>query len=165
MKEEASIELDDEKSIKDQLEESIDKLKLLEPVVSIIINDFETKSIEDFLNMAISEFNSIGNAIYRLGFGKIIVDEKRLRNSRRYIKDKNEATAYLTISKVLKRGIVIYDHLNHKGRNYQTITIAGPVIINNLRGNVAVVVKRTNEYYYHVHRIVASDGLIFRIKK
>ena len=52
-----------------------------------------------------------------------------------------------------------------RGREYGTITIATPVEINGVRGDVGIAVKNTNKNYYHVHRILATDCLIFDVEK
>ena len=56
---------------------------------------------------------------------------------------------------------------SHKYRGYPTITIAAPVVINGVRGNMATTVKETNARRYSTHRIVMPDGsaFVFDIKK
>lgn len=77
------------------------------------------------------------------------------------------ATAYKALPRVLKRGIEITDRKNHKGRGYGTATIAAPVLINGKRANMAVVVMRTSENFYKVHRNLSPDGgrLQFSVKE
>ena len=72
----------------------------------------------------------------------------------------------LAVPKVLKRGILIDGHSNHKGRNYETVTIAAPVVINSVRGNIGVIVKQGGKNKYKTHRILMPDGseFIFEIK-
>ena len=53
-----------------------------------------------------------------------------------------EQASISLVPKVLKRGIEIAENPSHKGRNYSTITIAAPVIIDNQRVYMAVVVKK-----------------------
>ncbi len=76
-------------------------------------------------------------------------------------------TAYKALPRVLKRGIEITDRKNHKGRGYGTATIAAPVLINGKRANMAVVVMRTSENFYKVHRNLSPDGgrLQFSVKE
>lgn len=61
----------------------------------------------------------------------------------------------------LYKGIEIGKHSEHKGRKYDTITFAGPVVINGQRGNMAVVVRRDNNNYYKAHRLLMPDGTQF----
>ena len=79
---------------------------------------------------------------------------------------------------VLKRGIILNDdsHENHKGRGIKTVTFAGPVKINGIRGNMpvkingirgnmAVVVKATGKNRYKTHRILMPDCSEFILDK
>lgn len=60
---------------------------------------------------------------------------------------------------VVKRGIEIDYHTEHKGRNdIESYTFAAPVVLNGKRGNEAVVVQRTNRNKPHAVRIVMPDG-------
>ena len=74
-------------------------------------------------------------------------------------------TGFLVLQNVLKRGIEIDRHGDHKGRNYDTVTIAAPVEINGKRGNMAVVVKRTKGNRYKVHRILTPEGGAFSLSE
>ena len=55
--------------------------------------------------------------------------------------------------------------LCHKGRNYSTVTFVAPVVLNGERGNMAVVVKRTSDNFYKMHRILSPDGKMFIISE
>ena len=71
------------------------------------------------------------------------------------------AAAFAALYDVLKRGKLIYKESNHKGRGYDTVTFAAPVKINDVVGNMAVVVRRTKGAHYDMHRIVMPDGSAF----
>ena len=107
-----------------------------------------------------------GYQVDRPGFGVIQFDEREINNSLNY-KEKDPSaedarrTGFLVLKDVLKRGIEISGHENHKGRGYETLTIAAPVEINGQRGNMAVVVKQTKGNQYKVHRILTPDGGTF----
>ena len=62
---------------------------------------------------------------------------------------------------MLKRGIEIGRHGNHKLRQKATVTFAAPVMLNGIRGNMAVVVN-LNSNRYKVHRIILPDGTTFK---
>lgn len=107
-----------------------------------------------------------GYTVNRPGLGEVQFSEKEINNSLNY-KEKNPAaedarrTGFLVLRDVLKRGIEIDGHDGHKGRNYDTVTIAAPVEINGKRGNMAVVVKKTKGNRYKVHRILTPAGETF----
>ena len=48
-----------------------------------------------------------------------------------------------------------------KNRPRGSITIAAPVVINGVRGNMAVALTQTSKTHYHTHRIVMPDGSTF----
>ena len=70
----------------------------------------------------------------------------------------------LAAKKVVKKGIEIHNHANHKGRNYLSVTFAAPVEINGVKGIEAVVIKQTKGNRFSVARIIAPDGTAFVFK-
>ena len=56
-------------------------------------------------------------------------------------------------------------HGDHKGRGYDTITLAAPVMLNGERANMAVVVKKTKGNRYKVHRVLTPSGENFVLPK
>lgn len=114
----------------------------------------------------VEELGRRGYTVNRPGLGEVQFSEKEINNSLNY-KEKNPAaedarrTGFLVLRDVLKRGIEIDGHDGHKGRNYDTVTIAAPVEINGKRGNMAVVVKKTKGNRYKVHRILTPVGETF----
>lgn len=145
-------------SIKEQLKRHAEALQEMEPVSDIkytVIN--KGKARKD----ASEIFKEAGYKVDRQGFGVIEIGEKQLAESSNYLNTPAEFAAWMSIPKVLKRGVVISGHDNHKQRGFSTITIAAPVLVNGKRGNVAVVVQQTGKNKYHVHRILMPDGSKF----
>ena len=116
-------------------------------------------------------FARFGFKIPVKGIGDVVIDEKRIKQSLHYTGNLAELMAYKSLPYVLKNGIEISTHDNHKGRNYKTITIAAPVSFINvesgkkIRGNVGVVIKKTTDNFYKVHRVLAPDGTVLDIEK
>lgn len=149
---------DDTSSIKEQLRNSLDTVNALESVASVEYSPTNKKELKD---RAISEFRKIGFVVDRQNFGKIEIGEKQITNSLNYLNTEAEKAALLTVPKVLKRGEIISGHKDHKGRAYSTITIAAPVEINGVRGNVAATVRQTGASRYYTHRILLPNGSEF----
>ncbi len=149
-------------SIKQQLENAKDELSEMSPVSQK--NIYEDLARLDFkqkiawVNKTIYER---GNVIERQNFGKIEVDKKDISSAATYLKTDGEYAAFAALYDVLKRGKLIYKESNHKGRGYDTVTFAAPVKINDVVGNMAVVVRRTKGAHYDMHRIVMPDGSAF----
>lgn len=149
---------DDTSSIKEQLRNNIDTVNALDPVSSVEYSPTNKKELKD---RAVSEFKKIGFVVDRQNFGKIEIGEKQITNSLNYLNTEAEKAALLTVPKVLKRGEIISGHKDHKGRAYSTITIAAPVEINGIRGNVAATVRQTGVSRYYTHRILLPNGSEF----
>ena len=153
------------KSVKQQLEENADKLNSMEPV--FVRNDIYVQrgNRGDNLNWILQELGSKDIRVQREGVGEIILDSKRISNSLRYLKSDGELAAYAALPDVLEKGTIIDVTDNHKGRNYSTLTIGAPVVINEVRGNVAAVIKQdSGKNVYKVHRILLPDGSSFVYK-
>lgn len=145
--------------IKEQLEHSAKLLNAMEVAVSIKVpTDFASK--EDAAKWAIKELKNTGYQVDRQGYGIIIFNENDIKGGINYADTVAEKAALVAIPRVLKRGVEIGHHGNHKSRGKQTITLAAPVELNGIRGNMAVVVNKRGNHYY-AHRIVLPDGNAF----
>lgn len=109
---------------------------------------------------AIAMLEHTGFQVDRKGFGKIFFSQKDIKTSVRYADTAAEKAAFAALPAVLKKGIEIGRHSNHKARGKETVTFAAPVILNGIRGNMGVVVNLRGNHYY-AHRIVLPDGGIF----
>ncbi len=153
-------------SVKEQLKESRDTLNRLPPVtIKTVVEDIEKLSAAQRYEWAIRELKASGYRVERVDGSVITFEPKDINSGLRYLNTAGEIAAYTALPAVLKRGIVIHENPNHKGRGYGTVTYAAPVEINGVRGNMAVVVRQTNGNRYDVHRIVMPDGAAFEFKK
>lgn len=149
-------------SIKSQLRQNESTVNNMNPVDDINYDVVDKKkSREDAKQL----YKSLGYRIDRQNFGIIEISEKEINESSNYLNTKAEFAAWMTVPKVLKRGKLISDHSDHKGGGFPTYTIAAPVIINGVRGNVAVAVKKTGKNRYKTHRILMPDGAQFVYEK
>lgn len=120
---------------------------------------------KDLKEKIVVEFKKLGFAVERQGFGTVIIDVAKINEATNYLNNDAEYAAMYAVPKVLKRGVEITNREKHKDRTYNTVTFAAPVIINGVRGNVAVVVKKTKGNRYKTHRIVAPNGCEFVFNK
>lgn len=146
--------------IKEQIEENLDRLNSMD-VVAVATVPTDLGNFDAVTAWAMKELKRTGYAVDKPGFGRIIFDERQIRNGVKYAKTPAEKAAFAVLDKVLKRGVEIGAHGNHKNREKETVTFAAPVELNNIRGNMAVVVNRRGNTYY-AHRIVLPDGTEFR---
>ena len=145
--------------IKEQLEHSAETLNAMRTVTSIEVpQNFTSKS--EAAKWAIETLKRTGYQVDRQGYGVIHFNENDIKYGAKYADTAAEKAAFAAIPAVLKRGIEIGGHANHKAREKQTVTFAAPVELNGIRGNMAVVVNKRGDHYY-THRIVLPDGRTF----
>lgn len=147
-------------SIKEQVENSREALNAMDLVARASVpTNLKTK--DSAAAWAAERLKSTGYRVDRQGYGEIYFSKKDMDKGIRYADTAEEKAALAVLPQVLKRGIEIGDHANHKNRVKQTVTFAAPVELNGTRGNMAVVVNRNGSHYY-AHRIVMPDGSVFR---
>lgn len=150
-------------SIKEQIENSREKLNAMGLVARASVPT-DLKSKDAAAQWAAERLRSSGYKVDRQGYGDIYFSKKDMDKGLRYADTAEEKAALAVLPQVLKRGIEIGWHANHKGRTKQTITFAAPVELNGTRGNMAVVVNKNGNHYY-AHRIVLPDGTAFRFSE
>lgn len=163
-----AMSADEEAGIGEQLQRHRDEIAGMQPVGKVNTRDYAGLSTRMAREKLAGELKKIGYKVDRPGFGVIQFDESEINNSLNY-KEKSPSaedarrTGFLLLKDVLKRGIEISGHEDHKGRGHETTTIAAPVEINGERANMAVVVKQTKGNRYKVHRIYTTDGAKFKL--
>nr|DAH12370.1 MAG TPA: Large polyvalent protein associated domain 23 [Bacteriophage sp.] len=163
-----AMSADEEAGIGEQLQRHRNEIAGMQPVGKVNTRDYAGLSTRMAREKLVGELKKIGYKVERPGFGVIQFDESEINNSLNY-KEKSPSaedarrTGFLLLKDVLKRGIEISGHEDHKGRGHETTTIAAPVEINGERANMAVVVKQTKGNRYKVHRIYTTDGAKFKL--
>lgn len=150
-------------SIKEQVENSRETLNAMEVVARATVPT-NLKNKDAAAEWASERLKGTGYRVDRQGYGEIYFSKKDMDKGLRYADTPAEKAALAVLPQVLKRGIEIGDHANHKNRTKQTVTFAAPVELNGTRGNMAVVVNRNGNHYY-AHRIVLPDGTAFKFSE
>ena len=149
--------------IKEQIDEYNNELNSMNVVASATVPT-NLGNFDAVTKWALAELKKTGYAVDRQGYGTIRFGKEQLQDGVRYARTPAEKAAFAVVDKVLKRGIEIGRHGNHKNRQKETVTFAAPVELNGIRGNMAVVVNvRGNNYY--CHRIVLPDGSVFTFEE
>lgn len=149
-----------QKSIKDQIRANAAALSEMKSVANIRA-DLRGMNIKEKRQWAENVLKASGYRVDRQAFGVIAFEPRHINEGLNYLSDDGEIAAFAALPQLLKRGKIINVHNNHKGRDFGTVTIAAPVEINGVRGNMAAVVKRTGKDHYHTHRILMPDGSAF----
>ena len=165
-----SMSAEERDGIAEQLKRNQEALNNLKVVAAVNSTKFVGLSTGEARTAIVEELRRTGYQVDRPGMGKITFTPSEINESLNYKQKSREVEdarrlGFLVLKDVLKRGIVIQEHGQHKGRNYDTITIAAPVEINGERVNMAAVVKQTKGNKYKVHRIFTTDGISFSLKK
>ncbi len=156
--------------LKDQLRAAKESLGNMQPVSEIRTNGEFPVRISDRRD-SVARMLKSNKVVDRQGFGKIQIDENRIRKGLNYVKSPADLAAFEAIPAVLKRGIQINHHAQHKGgkvsstQNVESWTFAAPVTINGKTGNVAVVVQKTTDMFYKAHKVLMPDGSAFVLDK
>lgn len=146
-------------NIRQQINNATTKLNAMDVVYSGKISQkFGSKT--EWKQWAVSELKKYGFHADREGFGDILFPDKSIYDAIDHLTSTEEIMSIVAIYRVLKRGVQIGEHSNHKTRQKQTVTFAAPIEINETRGNMAVVVNLKNNKYY-VHRVFLPDGSKF----
>lgn len=149
-------------SIKKQIDAARNMLNQMAPVFSKPVDvNLKEMTVPQKRAWAEAEIKKAGSIIDRQGYGTILIAPSDINEALNYIKDDGTIEAFPAVPAILRRGVEIYRDVNHKMRGYDTVTFAGPVEINGVRGNMAVVVRETGKNRYDMHRIVLPDGSAF----
>lgn len=154
-------------TIREQIKRYQEQLNGMLPVFDGRVEVPEQTDKTTRIKWVMSEIERYGYLVERDGFGSIVLDEKRVKRGLSYIKKEDTArlAAFAAVPAVLRDGIQIGEHYDHKDRRYPTVTFAAPVILNNKRGNLAVTVTKTSANNYRAHRILLPDGSAFIFEK
>jgi len=156
---------DNDSSIKEQLRKNLEVISKMQPVADTTYEDISHLNRTQKAESIIAEYDKkFKGGIERQNFGFIELDKKLVTGSLKYLYTDGEFAAFKALPQVLKRGEIISGHADHKGRAFDTVTIAAPVVINGTIGYVGAVVKVGGKNKYHVHRILMPDGSEFGFK-
>ena len=156
----------EDSSIKKQLRANMEKLKDMKPVADVEYESIKNLNRSEKAKVIMNDYNKkFKDGIDRQDFGHIILREDEVTGSLKYLYTDGEFAAFKALPQVLKRGRVIDEHIDHKKRKIDTVTIAAPVVINGMSGYMAAAVKVGGKNRYHVHRILMPDGSEFEFNK
>ncbi|MCI2063189.1 MAG: hypothetical protein LKJ83_10595 [Eubacteriaceae bacterium] len=152
--------------IKQAILDHLDELNTMEPVADISVpTDLSTKSKSTQYSIIEKYLKKYGKFIDRNNFGKIEINKDLISSSLGYLKTDEEYASIIASPLVLKRGIIIEDRVKRAGRDYYTLIIGAPVILNGTRGNIGIALKITKGYRFKMLRILTPNGTLFIFNK
>lgn len=144
-------------SIRTQIESNLKKINEMDAVADVKTKGYKGKSDKQIIDAVMSNYKKRGYGVDRKGFGFISLEEEFINRSLNYLNTEAEYAAFDILPQVLKNGMELRDN-EHKGRGYNTVTFAAPVVINGKPGIVGAVVAKTKGNRYKTHRILMPDG-------
>ncbi len=154
-KRKASASPENKTSIKQQVKENLDKIKGTK-VVAVIHEGSITKDKEAAKAALKGKMARTKGVVKRADMGEIDV-LCDINEAAKYLTTAAEISSIMAVPSVIKNGIIIDEHDNHKGRNTQTVTIAARVVVAGRQGIMGVVLKKESKRY-KTHRVLTPEG-------
>lgn len=164
-KENARFSLSEEnKSIADQLNDSLPEIMAMESVSKIPIDELRVpytgdRKIDE--KVARDSFREQGLNAYRPELGNVELTMKGIKHSIYHGSSAAKQAAFAAVKDVIEQGKRIYTDERHKGNEFDTYTYAAPVELGYEKIGMAVVVKQTGNGGhpgYYIHEICDSKG-------
>lgn len=136
---------EENKSIADQLNDSMPEIMAMESVSEITIDERRvpyTGRKKANEKAAQNVFRKQGLKAYREGLGKIELRRKEINHSIYHGNNAAKQAAFSAVKDVIEKGRYIHIDDSHKGKNFDTHTFAAPVTMGTEKIGMAVVVKQ-----------------------
>ena len=155
---------EENKSIADQLNDSLPEIMAMESVSEIPIDERRVpytgdRKIDE--KVARDSFREQGLNAYRPELGNVELTMKEIKHSIYHGNSAAKQAAFAAVKDVIEQGKQIYTDERHKGNEFDTYTYAAPVELGYEKIGMAVVVKQTGNGGhpgYYVHEICDSKG-------
>ena len=153
----------DANEIVSKLRQSLPELRN-EPVAASLSGNEFAKGAKKLTEQVGDFFRSLGNSIFRKGFGSVIIDERGVKSDIAHGVGRAKAVTFAAVPAVIENGRQIDYQENWKGRGYDTYVFAAPVRIGNADSYVAVVVRSGADNRFYLHEVIDGDGsLIYKM--
>lgn len=155
---------EENKSIADQLNDSLPEIMAMESVSKIPIDERRVpytgdRKIDE--KVARDSFREQGLNAYRPELGNVELTMKGIKHSIYHGNSAAKQAAFAAVKDVIEQGKQIYTDERHKGNEFDTYTYAAPVELGYEKIGMAVVVKQTGNGGhpgYYIHEICDSKG-------
>ena len=130
-------------------------------VLSVLKDEEFAGSKKKLVDRVTDFFNSIGNKVFRVGFGDVTLTRSGARDSISHGMGRNKAIAFSAVPEVIENGAIIDTQSNWKGRGYDTVTFGGQVQIGEQVYDMGVIVKKYDNVdmasKYYLHEVVLAN--------
>jgi hypothetical protein len=132
------------------VEEHIEEIRKMEPAA--IIEHPQFNMGEGLIEKVADYFSAIGNKVRRDDIGDVLISRRGIKDSFAHGMTEEKAKAFEAVPEVIRKGKIIGEQQNWKGRGYDTALIVGSARIENAAKPIGVIIKRdkkSNRYYMH----------------
>lgn len=152
----------------EKLEENYDFVRNMEPVATLLGDEFEGQRGVKVLTEAVTQYyNSLGNQVHNDVVGDILLSRRSVKDDIAHGYNDVKAITFKAVPEVLEKGKILQFNKDWKARGYDTAVIGGK--INVAKGKYAgdyyqvCVVKvdvNQNRMYLHEVQVIKTDGNI-----
>ncbi|MDE6473602.1 MAG: hypothetical protein K2L70_00685 [Clostridia bacterium] len=151
----AAAKPEDKTSIKQQVKENLDKIKGTK-VVAVIKEGSITKDKAAAISALKGQMARTKGIVKRDDLGEVDV-LCEVNSAMGYSITAAEISSLAAVPAVIKNGVIIGNHENHKGGKLETITIAARVVVAGKPGIMGVVLKKKSKIF-KAHRVLTPEG-------
>ena len=123
----------------------------MEPVAEMDGSEFP-KGSTGIVDQVTEFFKSIGNRAVNPSIGQVTLDRRGAKSSLAHGIGRNKAIAFKAVPDVIRNGKIIDFQADWKGRGYDTVVIAAPVVIKGetfYEGAILIRENRGTSFYLH----------------
>lgn len=130
----------------------------MEPVAEMDGSEFP-KGSTGLVDQVTEFFKSIGNRAVNPSIGQVTLDRRGAKSSLAHGMGRNKAIAFKAVPDVIRNGKIIDFQADWKGRGYDTVVIAAPVVIKGETFNEGAILIRENRgTSFYLHEVTALEN-------
>ena len=130
----------------------------MEPVAEMDGSEFP-KGSTGIVDQVTEFFKSIGNRAVNPSIGQVTLDRRGAKSSLAHGIGRNKAIAFKAVPDVIRNGKIIDFQADWKGRGYDTVVIAAPVVI---KGETfyegAILIRENRGTSFYLHEVTALEN-------
>ena len=127
----------------------------MQPVAKVKGTEF-AKGEVDLITQVSNFFEEIGGEVISPDLGRIILDRNGFKDDIAHGIGRNKAAAFVAVPDVIKKGKILDVQYNWKGRRYDTVIVAAPVVFSEQNAIEGVILRKksiNDDFYLHEIKI------------
>ncbi len=130
----------------------------MEPIAEMDGSEFPKGSI-GLVDQVTEFFKSIGNRAVNPSIGQVTLDRRGAKSSLAHGMGRNKAIAFKAVPDVIRNGKIIDFQADWKGRGYDTVVIAAPVVIKGeMFYEGAILIRENRGTSFYLHEVTALEN-------